>query len=112
MIELVYPGIFSSRDLSQKAGADAPGAPGTFIGRGRTEEAEMETQCPTCGSRIPVVPKRFLSAQLAEGAYSAYARSTGNKKFRGEEMPEWKDLPESIRTAWGAAVRFVFDQVA
>jgi len=57
-------------------------------------------------------PKTFQVADLAEGAYSAYGRSTGNKNFRGEEMPKWEDLPESIRAAWSAAARFVFDRVA
>lgn len=49
---------------------------------------------------------------LAKGAYRAYGQSTGNKNFRGEEMPKWEELPEPIRTAWKAAVKFVFEQVA
>lgn len=41
---------------------------------------------------------------IAKSAYKAYAASTGNKNFRGEPMPEWEDLPISIRTAWETAV--------
>ena len=42
-------------------------------------------------------------ADVAESAYKAYGAVTGNKNFRGEPMPEFKDLPETIRTAWEAA---------
>ena len=45
--------------------------------------------------------------KLAMGAYAAYGRSTGNKNFRGEPMPTWEALPESIREAWRAAVESV-----
>jgi hypothetical protein len=47
---------------------------------------------------------------IAASAYKAYAASTNNKNFRGEEMPAFEDLPIPIRTAWQAAVRQV-DQV-
>ena len=46
---------------------------------------------------------------IAASAYRAYAASTGNKNFRGEEMPAFDDLPFEIRTAWGASVRQVAD---
>lgn len=36
-------------------------------------------------------------------AYDAYGQATGGLNFRGEPMPEWADLPESIRRAWEAA---------
>lgn len=49
---------------------------------------------------------------LAKGAYLAYGRSTGNKNFRGEEMPKWEDLPEAIRTAWVAVAKFLFEKFA
>lgn len=42
---------------------------------------------------------------IAASAYRAYAASTGNKNFRGEAMLAFNDLPESITTAWEAAVR-------
>lgn len=44
---------------------------------------------------------------IAASAYRAYAASTGNKNFRGDPMPEFRDLPQPIRTAWEAAVRQV-----
>jgi len=43
--------------------------------------------------------------EIAASAYRAYAASTGNKNFRGDPMPAFDDLPESIQTAWEAAVR-------
>ena len=46
---------------------------------------------------------------IAQSAYRAYAASTGNKNFRGDPMPEWPDLPQSIRVAWEAAARKVGD---
>jgi hypothetical protein len=42
--------------------------------------------------------------EIARASYHAYGRSTGNKNFRGEEMPTWENLPEPIRVAWIAAV--------
>lgn len=50
--------------------------------------------------------------QLAQIAYDAYGRSTGRKNFRGDPMPDWADLPESIQTAWVAAVNAVVNEVA
>ena len=44
-------------------------------------------------------------AEIAKSAYLAYSASTGNKNFRGEEMPDFEDLPEAIRIAWECAVR-------
>ncbi len=44
-------------------------------------------------------------AEIAKSAYLAYSASTGNKNFRGEEMPDFEDLPEAIRVAWECAVR-------
>lgn len=38
-------------------------------------------------------------------AYKAYAASTGNKNFRGDPMPDFEALPETIQTAWEVAVR-------
>lgn len=44
---------------------------------------------------------------IAASAYRAYAASTGNKNFRGEQMPGFADLPRPIQVAWQAAVRQV-----
>lgn len=44
-------------------------------------------------------------SDIAVSAYRAYSASTGNKNFRGEPMPAFDDLPQSIRVAWEAAVR-------
>jgi hypothetical protein len=41
---------------------------------------------------------------VACAAYEAYAEQTGNKNFRGEEMPTFDELPEAIQLAWVAAV--------
>lgn len=40
---------------------------------------------------------------LAEEAYLAYGAVTDFKNFRGEPMPQFKDLPETIQKAWEAA---------
>jgi hypothetical protein len=50
--------------------------------------------------------------EIAADAYRAYSVSTGNKNFRGEPMPAWADLPESIQAAWAAAVFQVNDALA
>lgn len=44
---------------------------------------------------------------LAQAGYEAYAANTGNKNFRGEEMPAFNDLPEAIINAWIAATRHI-----
>jgi hypothetical protein len=49
---------------------------------------------------------------VAKRAYAAYGRSTGNKNFRGEEMPTWDALPQAIRDAWVAAVTEVVEFVS
>lgn len=47
--------------------------------------------------------------QIAHAAYQAYAKTTDNKNFRGEEMPSFDALPEKIRDAWKSAVRGAVD---
>jgi hypothetical protein len=42
--------------------------------------------------------------EVAKVAYAAYGSSTGNKNFRGEEMPTWDGLTPEIRIAWAEAV--------
>ena len=46
---------------------------------------------------------------IARFAYEAYAETTGNRNFRGEQMPRFDELPEKIREAWVAAVRKACD---
>jgi hypothetical protein len=43
----------------------------------------------------------------AEVGYAAYAVSTGGKTFDGRDMPEWPELPDSIKSAWGAAAEAI-----
>lgn len=38
----------------------------------------------------------------AERLYLVYGQTTGFKNFQGSPMPEWKDLPPTIQSAWGA----------
>lgn len=42
-------------------------------------------------------------------AYTAYGRKTGFKNFRGDPMPAFDDLPETIRDAWIAAAGVIWD---
>lgn len=49
---------------------------------------------------------------IADAAYMAYGLSTGGKNFRGEPMPDWSDLPETIRSAWKQAARAAVLQAA
>lgn len=45
-----------------------------------------------------------MSSRLARIAYEAYAKATGGRNFFGNPMPEWEELPQSIRDAWDCAV--------
>jgi len=45
--------------------------------------------------------------ELARRAYHAYGEVTGGKNYRGEPMPAWEDLGETIQAAWRAAVAAV-----
>ena len=40
---------------------------------------------------------------VAERAYQAYGNATDHRNFRGEPMPAWDDLPQTIQDAWTAA---------
>lgn len=42
--------------------------------------------------------------KVARLAYSAYGAVTGGKNFRGEDMPVFDDLGDTIQAAWMAAV--------
>lgn len=37
---------------------------------------------------------------LARGAYAAYGEVTGGKNYRGEPMPAFDDLGDTIQLAW------------
>jgi hypothetical protein len=43
----------------------------------------------------------------ARTAYAAYGDTTGHRNFRGEPMPEWTDLGDTIQRAWIAAAAAV-----
>lgn len=40
---------------------------------------------------------------LARIAYRAYGQTTGGRNFRGDPMPGWADLGDTIQRAWIAA---------
>lgn len=46
-------------------------------------------------------------ADLAAIAYRAYGETTGFKNFRGDPMPEWAALGDTIQRAWTAAANAV-----
>ena len=46
---------------------------------------------------------------LAKEMYAAYAAVTGWKNFRGDPMPKFGELPQTIQSAWEAAARQAFD---
>ena len=48
--------------------------------------------------------KNYDQARLA---YAAYAKTTDNKNFQGNEMPEFDKLPQQIQDAWWAAANAV-----
>lgn len=48
---------------------------------------------------------------LAKVAYRAYGETTGFKNFRGEPMPDWDDLGDTIQRAWISAAGAVADHV-
>jgi hypothetical protein len=53
------------------------------------------------------MPKQPLD--LAKIAYHAYGEVTDHKNFRGEPMPEWDGLGDTIQRAWIAAASAVED---
>jgi uncharacterized protein YegP (UPF0339 family) len=46
---------------------------------------------------------------IAALGYEAYAKSTGNKTFRGDEMPNFDDLSPETINAWIAAAKEIVD---
>ena len=51
--------------------------------------------------------RAMIDREAAPIAYAAYAKVTGGKNFRGDPMPEFGDLPETIREAWTAAAEAI-----
>ena len=47
---------------------------------------------------------------LARAAYARYGAVTDFKNFRGEPMPQYNDLPETIQQAWVAAANPIDDR--
>lgn len=43
----------------------------------------------------------------AKAAYAAYGETTGGLNFRGEPMPDWDGLGDTIQRAWVAAAATV-----
>jgi len=41
-----------------------------------------------------------MSEELAKKAYSAYGQTTDFKNYQGLPMPEWENLPDTIKLAW------------
>jgi hypothetical protein len=66
-----------------------------FLGTVRHLSWREATQGPPM---TPVDP-----SAAAPIAYRAYGSVTDFKNFRGEPMPEWEALPETIQKAWIAA---------
>jgi len=46
-----------------------------------------------------------LELKLAREAYARYAAVTDNKNYQGLPMPEFDDLPDTIKKAWCAAIQ-------
>ena len=60
-------------------------------------------------------PGEFTAQQVADAKtlYAAYGETTGHKNFRGEPMPDWDGLGDTIQRAWvnaGAALRRVVER--
>lgn len=60
--------------------------------------------CVACPVMTTTTPE-----SRARIAYIAYGKVTGFKNFRGDPMPEFEDLPETIREAWEAASQVIWD---
>ncbi|MFK0173428.1 hypothetical protein ACIQU5_32060 [Streptomyces sp. NPDC090306] len=49
----------------------------------------------------------MMAGELARIAYEAYGETTGHRNFRGEPMPDWTDLGDTIQQAWTNAAAAV-----
>ncbi|MFG1846786.1 hypothetical protein [Micromonospora carbonacea] len=47
------------------------------------------------------------SVELAQVAYQAYGEAVGFKNYRGDPMPVWDDLGDTIQQAWTGAAEAV-----
>jgi hypothetical protein len=45
---------------------------------------------------------------LGKIAYDTYCQKVGWKSFRGEPLPEWKEVPPNIQEAWEGATAEVW----
>ncbi len=50
---------------------------------------------------------QLTPVEMAQVAYRAYGEVTDFKNFRGEPMPAWDDLGDTIQRAWVAAAKAV-----
>jgi hypothetical protein len=65
-----------------------------------------ETTAPAAGE-----PPDADAEEFARAAYAAYGRRTGGRNHRGEPMPIWADLEETMRAAWVCAVTAAADRM-
>jgi hypothetical protein len=47
----------------------------------------------------------MATTHLGQIAYEVYGGVTGGLNYLGKPMPEWDDLPEQIRLAWGTTAQ-------
>ena len=50
-----------------------------------------------------MVPTPLINFDAAKALYEAYAQVTDWKNFRGDPMPQFEALPDTIKAAWAAA---------
>lgn len=62
---------------------------------------------PATGAGAAVETKVTLE-DVARAAYATYGESTGNKNYRGDPMPDWADLGDTIQRAWLAAAQVCY----
>jgi len=46
---------------------------------------------------------------LAKSAYIQYGLVTDFKNYQGLTMPQWEELPDTIKSAWLASTKYVFN---
>lgn len=79
-------------------------------------QAAEHTAAP--GERLPELPAACYPPDVAllptveevadaRAAYVAYGETTGGRNFRGEPMPAWDGLGDTIQRAWIAAAAAV-----
>lgn len=50
-----------------------------------------------------MVPTPLINLDAAKALYEAYTQVTDWKNFRGDPMPQFEALPDTIKTSWAAA---------